>query len=188
MRLTAITANNVPPIKTFTATKLSDVVVLAGPNGVGKTRLVDALIQVFRNPQKASNIALTIEATTKTEREEWGKDELNTLTQADASLLTRTLQAANRQRVHWRSSIIQFESDRSIQKINPYVFQWDMGDPGQEIIGWDQTFAGLKNRFQDTLHSIFRKIGSRHNKIAKKAVKLMKDGQTSMSLDFPDPM
>lgn len=188
MRLTAITANNVPPIKTFAASELSDVVVLAGPNGVGKTRLVDALIQAFRNPQKTSNIALAIEATTKTERKEWGKDKLNTQTQDDATLLTRTLQAADRRRVRWRSSIIQFESDRSIQKISPYVFQWEVNDPWEESIGWDQTFAGLKERFQDTLHSIFRKVQLRRNQIAKKAEKLMKSGQTSMPLDFPDSM
>lgn len=188
MRLRALRANNVPPIKTFEVSELSDVVVLAGPNGVGKTRLVDALIQSFKNPHNTNNIVLTIEASTKTERDEWGKEMLYTEDNNDATLLRNTLQQANRRRVRWRSSVVQFESDRSIQKINPYAFQWDVGDPWEESIGWDQTFGGLKNRFQDTLHSIFRKVQARRNEIAKRAEKLIREGQKSMPLDFPDPM
>ena len=42
MRIRAIHALDVPPVIRFVAEELTDVVVLAGPNGVGKTRLANA--------------------------------------------------------------------------------------------------------------------------------------------------
>ena len=45
MRLSQIVAENIPPLKGFSVDQLSDVVVFAGPNGVGKTRLVNTLLQ-----------------------------------------------------------------------------------------------------------------------------------------------
>ena len=48
--------------------------------------------------------------------------------------------------------------------------------------------TGLKQRYQDTIHSIFRMVQSRRDKIAKRAEKLISQGASSMSLDFPDPL
>ncbi len=61
MRIKTINATNVLPVKSFSAENLSDVVVLAGPNGVGKTRLIDGLLQFFHNPKPQANIRLLIE-------------------------------------------------------------------------------------------------------------------------------
>lgn len=88
----------------------------------------------------------------------------------------------------WQSSILQFESDRSIQRLQPYAFNWDVGDPWEEDIGWDQTFGFLRDRFQDTLHSLFRKVQARRNNIARTAEELIKRGEQTMSLDFDDPL
>lgn len=49
MRIKAIRARNISPVKVFEVESLSDVVVIAGPNGVGKTRLVNALLAYFQN-------------------------------------------------------------------------------------------------------------------------------------------
>ena len=40
MRLRAIHASKVNPVRLFSIEDLSDIVVFAGPNGVGKTRLI----------------------------------------------------------------------------------------------------------------------------------------------------
>jgi len=39
MRIKSITAKNVPPVKLFQTGDLSDIIIIAGPNGVGKSRL-----------------------------------------------------------------------------------------------------------------------------------------------------
>src|SRR5215831_6762853 len=136
MRLKLIEAVDVPPVKVFSADNLSDVVVLAGPNGVGKTRLVEHLLQFFRNPQPNGNLRLVIQATDDIERTAWGKDTLDTTDPADCNRLRNTLQA-NRKRNQWDGAILNFDSDRSIQQINPFQFSWDFQDPWKEQIGWD---------------------------------------------------
>src|SRR5437870_1156734 len=97
MRIKTITAKTVLPVKSLSAENLSDVVVLAGPNGVGKTRLIEGLLQFFQNPRPQDNIRLVIEATCQTERTDWGKPFLDTNLADDAQKLRTTLQK-NRQR------------------------------------------------------------------------------------------
>ncbi|MGB9075123.1 MAG: ATP-binding protein [Terriglobales bacterium] len=192
MRLASITARNVLPVKYFSVDNLSDVIVIAGPNGVGKTRLVNALVSCFQAPVNNSQIRLRIEATCDTERTEWGKSQLDTGDAADAQNLVRTLQKARR-RSNWESSVVNFESDRSIQQITPFAFNWDFQDPYLESVNWNLSFGGLRGRFQDTLHSIFRKVRSRREEIAKRAEHLFSKSEhkTPIQLDpkeFPDPL
>lgn len=187
MRIVSIQANDVPPITRFAIDRLSDIVVIAGPNGVGKSRLIENLLQKFQGPTSHPKTLLTLEATNQSERTDWGKNTLTTSVATDAQLLVRTLQKT-RHRRQWSSSVIHFESDRSIQQIAPYSFSWDVVDPWSEQIGWNLTFGGLRARFQDTLHSLFRKIQSHEKEIARKAIELQKSGAGAMALDFPDPL
>ena len=46
----------------------------------------------------------------------------------------------------------------------------------------------MRDRFQDTVHSMFRMIGAQEQGIAKKAKTLRREGRTSMQLEFEDPM
>lgn len=187
MRLRSIEVKNHPPVLNFAVDYLSDVIVLAGPNGVGKTRLIEALNQKFQNPTGFGNVALQVEATCKTEHRDWGKSILNTAHPQDSQRLSATLQKARR-RTNWQSSVLQFESDRSIQKIAPFSFSWDINDPWTEDIGWNLGFSRLRERFQDTQHSLFRKVQSQEKEIAKRAKELLRSGSESMPLDFPDPL
>ncbi|NVL89555.1 MAG: ATP-binding protein [Desulfobacterales bacterium] len=187
MRIRAIHAESIPPVQVFSVSELSDTIVIAGPNGVGKTRLIESLLKYFRAPQKVTNIKLELEATCKEEADAWGKKTLETQNPEDTQKFTVTLQR-NRQRRKWRSSIILFESDRTIQKIQPFHFTFDLADPYEESIGWDVTFGYMRNRFQDTLHSIFRKIEHQKQSIASRAIELKKQGKEIMHLKFEDPM
>jgi predicted ATPase len=49
MRLQSISVANTPPVQLFSVSDLADVVVIAGPNGVGKTRLLGRLVSHLRN-------------------------------------------------------------------------------------------------------------------------------------------
>jgi len=187
MRLKSIRATDVMPVRRVEIDGLSDVIVIAGPNGVGKSRLIDGLLQKIQNLGGVPNIQLIIEATTQSEWDDWGKRELDTSQNDDAQKLTRTLHK-NRSRRAWNSSFIHFESDRAIQQVTPYQFTWDIVDPWLENLGWTQTFGGLKARFHDTLHSLFRKMQSHEKEIARRAIELQKQGQAAMPLDFADPL
>ena len=100
MRITEIEASDVPPVRRFHANKLNDVIVIAGPNGVGKSRLIEGLLQKFQGPRNFPGIRLLIEATSPEERSAWGKAQLDTAIAADADILSRSLQK-NRSRRQW---------------------------------------------------------------------------------------
>jgi hypothetical protein len=186
MRIKSLRVSNVPPVSLFEADDLADIVVIAGRNGVGKTRLIQSLIDYFRGSHTPTT-QLVVEATCDAERNAWGKNTLDTRDPQDVQRLHQTLQQS-RQRSHWRSSVVQFESNRTITQINTYNFSWDFTDPWNEMVGWDQTFHGSTHRFNDMLHSIFRKFRSHREAIARQADEAWRRGEKVMPLDFVDPL
>ena len=188
MRLKSLTVRNCPPIQRFEIDDLSDVIVIAGPNGVGKTRLLQRVIQHLRGASPSPDLSGTIEATSPEERETWGgKHELDMSSASDLPLLQQTLQV-NRLKRKLRSSLVNFESDRTIQTIQPFTFTWAIADPDEETVSWDTSFNPMRDRFQDTVHSLFKMIEIQKKGIANRAIELRREGKTSMALKFEDPM
>ena len=187
MRIRSIDAKDIPPVHRFAVQNLSDTIVIAGPNGVGKTRLIQAFLQHFQNPRVAGSMTTTLEATCKEESERWGKGILDTSVPDDALLLRQTLMASRRRR-NWQSSVMYFESNRTIKKVTPYEFTWDIKDPDEDNINWKSTFTGLQNRWQDTQHSIFRKVQSHVDRLGRRAVKLASEGKRTMPLGVKHPL
>lgn len=188
MRLHAVDMTNTPPVKRFSVDNFADVIVLAGPNGVGKTRLVQAIISAFRSPGGYPNIRLVVQATSEAERREWARPELDTAKPDEAQLLARTIQRSHR-RTHWESSVFQIESDRGNLQYHPFAFSWDAIDPWDEMVGWDHSLSGLRNRYQDTLNALFRKVHALDSAIARRGRELIRAGGGSIDpSDFPDPI
>ena len=125
MRIKAIRALGIPPIKKFEVDDLSDTIVIAGPNGVGKSRFIQHIIAHIQNFQVSPTLSLIVEATDKTEEEKWGQSSLDTKIQGEANILKTALTQSQRKR-HWEGSIVFFESDRTIQQIKPFAFTWDL--------------------------------------------------------------
>jgi len=188
MRLQTVLLSNVPPVGRFEVTDLADVVVLAGPNGVGKTRLADAILNAFRAPGGFPNVRVVVQATSESERRDWGRGEIDTAVPEEARLLQLTIQR-NRRRTHWESSIFQFESERTNPVYNGYGFSFDAPDPWEEMIGWDLGMGGLRSRYSDSIQSIFRKVHSRRDAIARRGLELINSGRGTFDpADFPDPI
>jgi energy-coupling factor transporter ATP-binding protein EcfA2 len=187
MKLKSYKIQGYPPISQFEATDLADVVVLAGPNGVGKTSLLTRLMALFQNPGGMPNAMAVVEATSREEEGNWGHKTLSTAVPAEAQKLRAFLQR-NQKRGQLRSGLINFDSARQLEQIQPYPFSWNFSDPFFEDVGWQHSFQPMKGRFQDTIHSMHRRLRSQKEDIAKKALALQASGQTSMGLDFRDPL
>jgi putative AbiEii toxin of type IV toxin-antitoxin system len=187
MRLSSLNLQNVPPVRHFAVSEMSDIVVVAGPNGVGKTRLVQAVLDHLRGGGVNPNIGGSVDATCSDEEEQWGKPQLDLSDADDIQKLHATLSAGRRRR-NWQSSLINFESDRTVRNLQPFPFTFDMVDPSEEQIGWDMTFTPLRERYQDTVHAMHRMVEAQRRGIASSAVRLKKEGRESMNLDFTDPM
>jgi hypothetical protein len=163
------------------------MVVIAGPNGVGKTRLVQAVLDHLRGGGVNENIAGGIHATCPEETVQWGKSDLDLSVPEDMQKMHATL-AVGRRRRNWQSSLINFESDRTVTNLQPFPFSFEMADPSEEQVGWETTFTPLRERYQDTVHAMHRMVEAQRRGIASSAVRLKKEGKQSMNLDFTDPM
>jgi len=187
MKLKSYKLQLTPPIQQFEISDLADIVVLAGPNGVGKTSLLTNLMLLFQNPGAYPNVVAEIEATNNDEECTWGQKTLNTSIPDEANRLRAFLQRTQK-RGQLRSGVINFDSARQIEQIQPYSFSWNFNDPFSEDVGWNFSFQPAKNRFQDTIQSMHRRLRSQKEEIAKKALALQATGENSMLLDFRDPL
>ncbi len=185
MRLHSFKVVGVGPIKQVSVEKLSDTVVLAGPNGVGKTNVVTAVMRRLQNAQPENDVWLIVEATNDGERIEWGKNTLDTSNAEDCERL-RTILHRNQRRNKYKSSILNFDSDRSIRNIQAFSFSWDIGDPFGEDVNWDIGFNPMTSRYNDVRHSLFRLVEGQRRDIANRALEMQSSGIGNMVLDFPD--
>lgn len=188
MRLESIYATDLVPIKRFEATGLSDVVVLAGPNGIGKTRFIQKLVNHLQAGGVNPKFRVLLQPTSIEEKNQWGESHIDTSTPSGLQKLQKTLHK-NRRRGNWRSSILNFESDRSIQNVTSFNFSWDMKDPYEEEVGWNYGFGFMRDRFNDTVHSLFRLIEHQKRQIADEALALRKAGSAQLDLSkYADPI
>jgi hypothetical protein len=163
-------------------------VVIAGPNGVGKTRLLNAILASLRNPGASpSQSHLIVSATHDREREEWGLEQLDSAVPDQAAKLRTTLQRQQR-RGNWKSSAFHFDSTRQFSQVQQLAWNWNFADPAEEMIGWDFLFNPFQQRFQDTIHAIYRMLGHHRAEIARRAIELQRAGEKHLPLDFPDPL
>jgi ABC-type cobalamin/Fe3+-siderophores transport system ATPase subunit len=187
MRITSIKIQNKPPIDNFEATNLSTIIVLAGPNGIGKTRLIQQIIGLLQNPHPDPSLSINIEATSSGESDSWKKKSLNTLDQNDSNLLRQHLQKS-RKRGKFESSILNFDSSRTFEQIAPFQWSWNFPDPLEEDIVWNLMMHPFKNRYQDTIHALYRKIGHYRTEVSQRYEELRKAGKTEMPIDPGDPL
>jgi predicted ATP-dependent endonuclease of OLD family len=188
MRITSLCLKDVPPVRHFAVDGLSEMVVIGGPNGVGKTRLMQAVLDQLRSGGTDARVAGTITATHEGERERWGQSALDLSLVEDVQKLHETLAAGGTRRTKLQSSLINFESDRKIQNLQPYPFSFEMPDPEEEAIGWDTTFTPLSRRYEDTVQAMHRMVDAQRRGISSRAVQLQREGHKTMNLTFDDPM
>jgi predicted ATPase len=185
VRLIEFQVSKVGPLKLVHVSQLANVVVLAGPNGVGKTNIINAILQLARNVNSDANLWMIVQATDEQEKITWGKSLLDTRSPQDAVLLRTHLQR-NQRRNKYNGSFLNFDSDRAVRNVQQYNFSWDIGDPYAEDIGWDIGLQSLQNRYNEVRHSLFRLVESQRRDIADRVISMQQAGAAQMPLDFPD--
>ena len=193
MKIKKITATDIPPIKNFIADDLKDLVVIAGPNGVGKTRLVERILGYFQGfggsgqPRYLNPPKFIIESTDPFECETWGQQELDTTKPEDAAILQDFLQR-RRTRRDFRNGILNYESNRWMQQTNRSVSKSSNRDPWEEGIPPELTMGRLGDRWNDTQNSIFKKLEYEGIAFGNQALQLWNEGHNSIPLEFDDFM
>lgn len=192
MRIKRISATDIPPVETFIADDLKDLVVIAGPNGVGKTRLVDSMLNYFRAPKPSrrpeylTNPSFIIEATAPSESKAWSQQELDTTNPQHAATLKNFLQQ-RRKRRGFQNSILNYESNRSIQPVKQSTLRSSHRDPWEEGISSELALGGFSDRWDDTQNAIFKKLDYERTALGNQGFQLWSEGHRSMPLELDDP-
>lgn len=153
MRIKELHLNNWTVIRQADLQNLSDFVVIAGPNGVGKTKIKEAIVHIFQNngnPPAGSKVLL--EATNDDERQAWGGGEISLPQQTFWNYFSK-----NNKRLKTKSRLIQIDSNRVVETINfqQLTFQ-SIGDPEAEEVGYNYGFNNVKDRFADICRTLHR--------------------------------
>ena len=153
MRIKEIHLNNWSVIRQADFEGLSDFVVIAGPNGVGKTKIKESIVHIFQNngnPPAGSKVVL--EATNSDEESAWSAKEVTLPQSSFWSFTTRS-----NKRLKTKSRLIQIDSNRVVESVNfqQLTFQ-SIGDPAQEEVGYNYGFNNVKDRFQDICRTLHR--------------------------------
>jgi len=153
MRIKELHLRNWAVIREAHFEALSDFVVIAGPNGVGKTKIKESIVHIFQNsgnPPAGSTVVL--EATSEEERSAWGGQQISLPQQSFWTFFSK-----NNKRVKTKSRLIQIDSNRSVETVDfqSLTFQ-SIGDPEQEEVGYNYGFDNVKNRFADICKTLHR--------------------------------
>jgi hypothetical protein len=114
VQIRSISAQGINPIRHLAVNDLSDIVVVAGPNGVGKTRFLRWLLDFLQNLPSGPDNWIIVEATSPEERTGSRRRRVAFACYRDITLKTISwMSSLSREYLnHWRTSRHGFEIPR----------------------------------------------------------------------------
>lgn len=186
MRIKHIKITEHKPIKNLEINDLGNIVIIAGANGAGKTRLKQAIVSTL---QGNSLIDLTIESTRKEEEDPkyFGSDSLEVRKGVPNQTLKNYINSRQYGSGRYVGSLVQIDSDRSIQTLKYNPVNWLGGDPDDAAVPSNFYFNTFSNRWQDFVNYIHQKSASRDKKLADELKKAPSNGELIINTN-PDPL
>ncbi|MCK5607447.1 AAA family ATPase [Candidatus Pacearchaeota archaeon] len=185
MRIKNLEISDFKPIKSLAIRDLDDVVIIAGANGSGKTRLMQAIVQTF---QGMPLMDMTIEATRKEEEDlkYFGSVSIEIKKGTKNKILTNYINSRKYGAGRYVGSLVQIDSNRSVQTLKYSPVNWLGGDPDDLDSPSNFYFQNFSNRWQDFVNYIHQKSASRDKKLADKLKKAPSTGELIIK-STPDP-
>ncbi len=157
MKITSLEIKDFPPIKNLKIENLGDVVVIAGANGSGKSRLKEAIVGAL---QGSGQMSLSLIATREKEREDFGGSEISTVQGSNNSILTKYIQNRKYGKGQYVGSLVQIDSRRNIQTIQYNPIGWRVSDPDEQETPSTFYYQDFGNRWQDFMNYIHLKVAA----------------------------
>lgn len=175
------------PIKNLSLSNLGSTVVIAGANGSGKTRLKMAIVQTL---QGSPVMDMTILATREEEKEEkyFNGSKIEIKKGVQSPVLKNYINSRKYGSGKFVGSLVQIDSDRSVQTLQYGQVNWLGGDPDDSDSPSNFYFQNFTNRWQEFVTYIHQKSAARDKKLAE-AIKETPDLIGSEILKkHPDPL
>lgn len=186
MRIKSFKVTNYKPITNLEINDLGDVVIIAGANGSGKTRLKQAIVATL---QGSPQVSMTLEATRKEEEEHkyFGASEIEVIQGQQNNILKNYINSRKYGSGRYVGSLVQIDSNRSIQTLKYNPVNWLGGDPDDSASPSNFYFNPFTNRWQDFVNYIHQKSASRDKKLADELKKSPSEGELIIERN-PNPL
>lgn len=185
MRIISFKITDFKPIKNIEMGNLGDIIIIAGANGAGKTRLKQAIVQTLQgNPV----MDMTIEAT-RTEEEDakyFNGSTVEVKKGQPNQILNNYINSRKYGAGKYVGSLVQIDSNRSIQTVNYGKVNWLAGDPDDTVAPGNFYFSAFSGRWQNFVNYIHQKSASRDKKLADSLKKDPTKGEEIIQKN-PDP-
>jgi len=169
MKIKSLKIDNYKPIKNIEIDNLGDVVIIAGANGAGKTRLKEAIVATIQNNPL---MEIEIEATRKEEADSKYFD-AETLILAKRIRNPKFVNYINTRKYgkgKYVGSLVQIDSKRNLEtiKYNPISFQVADPDDAETPPTWG--YGRFIDRWRDFMNYIHLKVAAHNNKLAQEVL------------------
>ena len=187
MKIESLELTDFKPIVRLQIQHLGSTVVIAGANGSGKTRLKEAIVQTL---QGSPHMDMTIAATRDEERDPkyFNGDEISVKKGQANSTLTNYVNSRKYGAGRYVGSLVQIDSDRSVQALKFNRVNWLGGDPDDEESVGNFYFNSFTNRWQDFMNYIHQKSAARDKKLAEVMKQSPKLLGSQILEKYPDPL
>ena len=164
MRIKSLWIKEYPPIKNLSMGELGDIVIIAGANGSGKTRLKEAIVQTLQgNPQ----LSLDIEATKKEEVTKFNSNLISVVQWEQNQILNEYMKSRRFGRGRYVGSLVQIDSQRNIETIKYTQISYQVSDPDDTETPTNWGYQKFSDRWRDFMHYIHQKVAAHKNKLAE---------------------
>lgn len=185
MRIKSFKITDFKPIKNIEMGNLGDILIIAGANGAGKTRLKQAIVQTL---QGSPIMDMTIEATRKEEEEPkyFNGSTIEVKKGQQNQVLKNYINSRKYGAGKYVGSLVQIDSNRSIQAISYSQVNWLAEDPDDTVGPSNFYFSAFSGRWQNFVNYIHQKSASRDKKLADSLKKEPTKGEEIIEKN-PDP-
>jgi predicted ATPase len=185
MKITSLEISDFAPIKYLKIENIGDIVIIAGANGSGKTRLKNAIIQTLEG---SPLLTMNVKATRPEEVAAFGGETIHTQQGQVNTVLRQYIQ--NRRfggRARYVGSLVQIDSNRNIQTINYSQVNWFGADPDDSDTPYNWGYRNFSDRWQDFMNYIHQKYAVRDKRLADELKRDPSRGEQIIR-DNPDPL
>lgn len=167
MKITSLEIKDFPPIKNLKMEDLGDIVIIAGANGSGKSRLKEAIVGTL---QGGNQMSISLLATREKEKEDFGADILVTTQGAQNRTLAEYMRKRRFGRGQYVGSLVQIDSQRNIQTTQYQQVSWQVSDPDEADTPSTFYYQNFTNRWQDFMNYIHQKVAAYQNQLATEVI------------------
>ena len=187
MKIKSLQLEDYKPIKNVKINNLGDVVIIAGANGAGKTRLMEAIVATMQNNPLMD---MTIEATRK---EESDAKYFNGLTiELKKGIANQTfvnyINSRKFGQANYVGSLVQIDSRRNIETLQVKQFGFQVADPDDTETPAAWGYGLFIDRWRDFMNYIHQKVAAHNHKIAREVLNSPKKTGTQILKKYPKPL